>query len=241
MNVGDKINGYEIVEIFKKQYSYFDHKYQKQRQSKHTMAIVRCLRCGDEKSMQLTSVTRQGCKQGVCHPNFVDISGTVFGDLTVVEPVMTKNKNRRLRWMCLCSCGAEVLVPLSQLRNGQKACKSCTGTRVQTLPNDCAKWNRVARQYRQGARSRKLSFQLTKSQIKTLCLGKCHYCWSSPMEDALGLERNGIDRVDNVEGYTISNTVTCCQMCNRMKLNFTTDNFFHHVARIYNHQKRSKC
>ena len=42
---------------------------------------------------------------------------------------------------------------------------------------------------------------------------ECYYCHYYKKEEV-----NGIDRVDNTKGYTKENSVSCCEMCNRIKL-----------------------
>jgi len=48
---------------------------------------------------------------------------------------------------------------------------------------------------------------------------------------------NGIDRLDSDGGYTIKNTVTCCEFCNRAKFLKTKEEFLiwlNHVRRSSN-------
>ena len=37
-------------------------------------------------------------------------------------------------------------------------------------------------------------------------------------------------------GYTIENCVPCCEMCNRMKLNYDINTFYKHIYKIYHHK-----
>lgn len=55
-------------------------------------------------------------------PNFIDLTGRVFGELKVVQ----QSKERigtKVTWLCLCSCGKHHLATADNLRSGQ--CKSC--------------------------------------------------------------------------------------------------------------------
>lgn len=45
---------------------------------------------------------------------------------------------------------------------------------------------------------------------------------------------NGIDRVDNNKGYTITNSVPCCKDCNFAKRDMTHDEFIAWVTRVFN-------
>ena len=44
---------------------------------------------------------------------------------------------------------------------------------------------------------------------------------------------NGIDRKDNNIGYIIENCVSCCGICNRMKMDMSYDDFLNHIRLIY--------
>lgn len=46
---------------------------------------------------------------------------------------------------------------------------------------------------------------------------------------------NGIDRLNNDEGYTVENTVTCCSVCNRAKHTMGFEAFRAWIARVYTH------
>lgn len=55
------------------------------------------------------------------HGNLIDLSGQIFGRLTVLE--QTENKNGRVQWKCRCECGNIVPVQSGCLRDGHT--KSC--------------------------------------------------------------------------------------------------------------------
>lgn len=67
----------------------------------------------------------------------------------------------------------------------------------------------------------------------------CNYCG-----DSLTITRkaynmngpythNGIDRVNNDRGYEPNNVVACCEICNRMKLTLSKEEFLNHVQKIH--------
>ena len=45
---------------------------------------------------------------------------------------------------------------------------------------------------------------------------------------------NGIDRVDNLMGYTLNNVVACCKNCNTMKKDLNKEEFLNIITLIYN-------
>lgn len=55
--------------------------------------------------------------------------------------------------------------------------------------------------------------------FKDLKSGSCYYCKRSDKD-------MGVDRVDNNQGYTEENCVSCCAMCNRMKSDWDVSMFF---------------
>lgn len=64
--------------------------------------------------------------------------------------------------------------------------------------------------YKRGADRRGLEFNLSMEDFKTLWNKECYYC----NEKVNGI---GIDRLNNDKGYTLDNSVVCCQICNFMK------------------------
>lgn len=46
---------------------------------------------------------------------------------------------------------------------------------------------------------------------------------------------NGIDRIDSSHGYTKDNIVTCCKICNKMKMDMSLDNFIEQIYKIKEH------
>lgn len=73
--------------------------------------------------------------------------------------------------------------------------------------------------YKQSAIKRGYAFYLTYKYAVVLFMQPCFYC------GATANPLNGIDRVDNTQGYSESNCVPCCKVCNRAKSNMSTDRF----------------
>jgi hypothetical protein len=108
------------------------------------------------------------------------------------------------------------------------------------------------------AKKRNLDFSLSTDEHKTLISQLCHYCGEPPIKynsylkngglcqvrpnryGALTIERNwveanGIDRINNNEGYTIDNCVPCCGRCNYLKCDTSYDEFLSWISKAYNH------
>lgn len=78
------------------------------------------------------TVTNCGCVPKTKHqhgPIPADLTGEVFGSLTVLE--RAENKGQRTAWLCKCECGNEVVVTTHNLRRGQT--KSC-GCKAHNAP-----------------------------------------------------------------------------------------------------------
>lgn len=66
--------------------------------------------------------------------------------------------------------------------------------------------------YQRSARLKKLPFDFSEDEFKTLVTQPCYYCG---IVDDKGF--NGIDRMNQSRGYIQSNVVSCCAMCNWLK------------------------
>lgn len=98
--------------------------------------------------------------------------------------------------------------------------------------------------YETNSKKRNLIFSLTKEQFKELIFKNCFYCNKAPSNDMghkfESIKYNGIDRMNNQEGYTLSNSVTCCEICNFMKGSLGLDEFYKHIESIFNTRIRDK-
>lgn len=101
------------------------------------------------------------------------------------------------------------------------------------------------RKYKLGAGQRGLLFELSESEFRALITANCHYCGSEPsmisycpkQRTSEAFERskfmhNGVDRVNNLLGYTLLNCVPCCTYCNRGKSTRTTAEFTKYLDQI---------
>lgn len=82
-------------------------------------------------------------------------------------------------------------------------------------------------EYIHGAKRRGLPFELSHEYFYELINKPCYYC-----NDKNQIGWNGIDRKDNDIGYTYTNSVACCTMCNKMKFEHTENNFVKYCENI---------
>lgn len=85
--------------------------------------------------------------------------------------------------------------------------------------------------YKGGAKKRKLKFSLSIQFFSDNWNKECAYCG----EEIQGI---GLDRIDNSKGYTEDNVANCCEMCNRMKLTYSKQDFIYKCKQIYDNAKR---
>ena len=83
-----------------------------------------------------------------------------------------------------------------------------------------------------GARKRGIHMGLSNDDIMNMTDLDCAYCG----EITSNVSRNGIDRLDSSVGYTIDNCVSCCRMCNKMKVCLDFQTFIDRCSQIsFNH------
>jgi len=80
--------------------------------------------------------------------------------------------------------------------------------KAEAFANKHVIWNH----YVKGAKKRGISFSLSKSLFQELIMKSCFYC-----DYYKESEVNGIDRLNNQEGYIEENVVPCCETCNVLK------------------------
>ena len=182
---------------------------------------------------------------------FEDLSGQVFGRLTVIT---RDGGYKPVRWVCQCACGEICSIRAGNLKSGNV--KSCGCLRRETmggiggenlLPNNEAIINGLFARYKRSAYLRGLEWRLTLEDFKAVIFQSCAYHGGTLSHVTSRINRpgqvvcNGIDRVDSSLGYTPSNIVAACWECNRMKGAKSTEEFKAHISQIYEHLHAMKC
>lgn len=155
--------------------------------------------------------------------------GQKFGKLTVIKNTGNKQSRDSL-WECLCECGNVKHVAGRHLRHDRTKSCGC----ITKLPQGIAAINLLYRGYRRKADSRNLIFSISLEEFEFLTKQNCHYCGRHPNNSAQNWSThrlngdyifNGIDRKNNEMGYTFSNSLPCCKICNRAKSNMDYEAF----------------
>ena len=178
---------------------------------KRPLAEVEC-ECGCGKPASI------GCRFIVGHNmHGENLSGRVFGKVTVIKP-LKKFTNRR-KWLCRCACGKEFARRGTVLLTGKSTgCRSCNNGNLK-MPYESLYHNLCDM-----AKDR-TSVELTYEEYLTFTSQKeCHYCGSEILWKQHSGNANGhkLDRKDNSLGYSKRNCVVCCPRCNRAKSNHFT-------------------
>jgi hypothetical protein len=195
------------------------------------------------------------------HPKgrpFADYTGQRRGKLYVEKCIIPSDsyRNQWGLWLCICDCGKTVELKGEALkarsRNScgclmNEAAKKLTTLRMKP---DTVTYNGLYKAFKVRCRRMK-SPTLTKEQWSSIVLQPCHYCgemdnrnrWTrdttknsyiTEEQKLLYTKKiNGIDRVDNTQGYHLDNCVPCCTMCNTMKMSSKQDAFFDKVQQIH--------
>jgi hypothetical protein len=161
--------------------------------------------------------------------------GNRFFRLTVMERV-GKDRYDNVLWRCKCDCGNETIVKSTSLTMLARPIRSC-GCYRQKDPGQCLpRW--LYRGYLKRDEEKKRVSDLTFDCFLEITKSNCHYCGEPPRQK-LRLKYakgeyiyNGIDRLNNDLGYTKSNSVACCKICNHMKSNRSEQDFLSHISRV---------
>ena len=84
--------------------------------------------------------------------------------------------------------------------------------------------------YQKSAKERNIAFELSKEQLVEITAKGCFYCGET--------DKCGIDRLDAAVGYMVSNSVSCCKMCNYLKGSLDVTTFLQRIEHILSYQKR---
>lgn len=177
----------------------------------------------------------------------IDLTNKRFGKLKVLSRTYIENYNRAA-WKCLCDCGKEIIIKGVYLRNGDT--KSCGCWNIEqtvirnktilpkhiTLPNNEALLNEKLKIYKNGAKIRNLSWELSAEEAFYFFRDNCYYCGIEPDKEKL----NGIDRLNSSLGYFYSNTVSCCTFCNYAKRENSLEYFNIKVQQLSNKLQKNK-
>jgi hypothetical protein len=166
--------------------------------------------------------------------------GKKFGTLTIVNQYNSFSPcgSKIVKVDYKCDCGHIGLNKRFGCVKRQKMCLLCRNqNKFKIKEVGKSAFNKLYNDYKKRADTKPCAFELTKDDFEFLTKQDCFYCGEHPknVKKARGNKEiyvyNGIDRVDNNEGYTKENSVSCCALCNRFKMTLSVNNFLEHVEK----------
>jgi hypothetical protein len=182
---------------------------------------------------------RQHKANGLKPRDFEDLTGRIFGRLTVFDFERTEEG---IFWLSKCSCENEKIVRCKGYDLKSGSIKSCGCFRAHKLPGNESAFNRLYSTYKTRARDKGFEFDFSKEEFEKITKSNCFYCGRTPFQKAppnSGREKesyyiyNGIDRIDSKKGYTKENSVPCCGQCNISKNNYLEEDFIEWIRITY--------
>lgn len=170
-----------------------------------------------------------------------DLTGMIFGDLTVLNHIYDKNINK---WLCVCKCGKKLkLVTTLLIVKKQKRCVQCNN---KININNKYRWlgyKEISQTYWgtiiYGAKSRNLKFNITIQYVWKLFLKQNKKCALSGLNIIFAESRKSIlkqtaslDRIDSSKGYIKGNVQWIHKDINRMKGNLSENKFLNYCKLI---------
>lgn len=170
-----------------------------------------------------------------------DMTGERFGRLTVLERAPSRRYPTRTlaMWVCKCDCGKTTVVPGAALRSKNSKSCGCGRGEPLKLPNGVSSSRAVYGSLIRNATKRGLPVDISLDDFLRLTQMDCTYCGSPPSSRYRPSRHangyyvyNGLDRMDNAQGYLIGNVTPCCDLCNDMKGTKTLAQFLEQCRRV---------
>lgn len=86
--------------------------------------------------------------------------------------------------------------------------------------------------YRSDAKKRNLSWELTLEDFERIVKQPCSYCGIDSSKRLIG-----VDRKDNKKGYSVDNSVPCCEIHNMMKKEMSVKEFIEECGKVVRYKK----
>ena len=99
--------------------------------------------------------------------------------------------------------------------------------------------------YKNGAKQRKIDFNLSHNDVKRIIFQPCIYCGYEGCDTYIhtkkaGRKYNGIDRINSSKGYQVGNIVPCCSICNKLKHTMSYSEWFDYLDQLASYYKDNK-
>jgi hypothetical protein len=170
----------------------------------------------------------------------LNLTGKRFGKLIVLGEIPERRKGY-VCWLVQCDCGSpqKVYSTAALTSRSIKPTRSC-GCLWKKPLGESAK-HRVWLTYKRNAKKSNRLWELTIDQFTTLTQNTCYYCGRLPSGICGGKDingpyiYNGIDRINNDQGYTSGNVLSCCKICNWAKGKMAYSDFMSYIQQLTNY------
>lgn len=131
-----------------------------------------------------------------------------FGKLIIKS---ISHSTDRIIYNCICDCGKPCKVSGSDLVRFHTISCGCNRKKEYGYSSMI----KLLTDYKRHAKIKNIDFELSENKFIFLTKSNCHYCGCEPtqiknLQDRFGeYIYNGIDRVNQNEGYTVDNCVSC--------------------------------
>ena len=165
--------------------------------------------------------------------SFQDLTGKKYGMLTAIK--LHSVGKSGTKWILQCDCGNKVIRLAENFKKKQH--KHSCGCISKNPGKKDAGLKRFYNDYRASAKRRGYAFNLSKKSFYSIVSSNCYFCDKEPViryekQIAHKIFVNGIDRLDNSKGYTLTNCVPCCKICNRAKGSMSVKDFFNWILKV---------
>lgn len=164
----------------------------------------------------------------LCDLDHVEHKNERYGSLTVLQKDLADTVSEHV--LVRCDCSHEFVIEYNTLkcRGGKHPCYHCNKRLQKYAPALRTKF----RNYKKSALIRKIEFKLTDEEMAQYFLSPCKICG----KESDSVNSNGIDRIDNTEGYYTKNCRTLCGPCNYAKGKGTEEEFHIWLNRLVKHR-----
>jgi hypothetical protein len=187
-----------------------------------------------------------------------EIIKTKTGQSTLLTYLGEGTRHRQRKIKVKCKCGKEWEAQVGNIMNGTTVCCGKYPCRTykslyQNKRDPEVGYKALLYVYKKHARERNLEFHLTYEEFKYLTTQDCHYCGVKPSQvykltktgtdeirSGVPVIYNGVDRINSSLHYTTDNTVPCCKVCNRAKMDLDYHEFILWAKRLYNNLNKEK-
>jgi len=173
-----------------------------------------------------------------------DFTGRKIGRLLVIRLTSSDLKNnKKIYYDCICDCGTQVTVRQDSLKSQTLSCGCLQIEHAIRLGKSRAKKEfeackkEIYQRYKYRSMSNNIIFSISFKKFVSLIESECYYCGdyrsNTIKKGNTTYQYNGLDRVNPKLGYSLDNIRTCCVFCNYAKSDWTQDEFYDKVKKIY--------